>query len=160
MDPVDFHDFILKPTLDQLNLDQPGAGWQRASTFYYRLKQSPEFRLLFADRIQKHFYGDGALTDAHILDRYLELKAIVQPMVEHVFGWFDNRWLLIVPIVGGISLQYGNGTVCCNGPGRLLLSGCLGKRLVVSSLPCNRLLFLTYACLLFPAFWHQRISLT
>jgi len=27
MDPVDFHDFIIKPTLDQLNLDQPGASF-------------------------------------------------------------------------------------------------------------------------------------
>jgi len=27
MDPVDFHDYIIKPTLDQLNLDQPGASF-------------------------------------------------------------------------------------------------------------------------------------
>ena len=27
MDPVDFHDFVIKPTLDQLGLDQPGASF-------------------------------------------------------------------------------------------------------------------------------------
>ena len=27
MDPVDFHDYVIKPTLDQLNLDQPGASF-------------------------------------------------------------------------------------------------------------------------------------
>lgn len=27
MDPIEFHDFIIKPTLDQLGLDQPGASF-------------------------------------------------------------------------------------------------------------------------------------
>ncbi len=27
MDPVDFHDYVIKPTLDQLGLDQPGASF-------------------------------------------------------------------------------------------------------------------------------------
>lgn len=27
MDPIDFHDYIIKPTLDQIGLDQPGASF-------------------------------------------------------------------------------------------------------------------------------------
>ena len=27
MDPIEFHDFVIKPTLDQLGLDQPGASF-------------------------------------------------------------------------------------------------------------------------------------
>src|SRR5690606_22731278 len=31
---------------------------------YFNLRNSPEFRLQFADRVQKHLFNDGALTDA------------------------------------------------------------------------------------------------
>ena len=27
MDPIEFHDYVIKPTLDQIGLDQPGAGF-------------------------------------------------------------------------------------------------------------------------------------
>lgn len=42
---------------------------------YTRLADSPEFRLLFADRVQKHMFDDGALTPARFLARWNELKA-------------------------------------------------------------------------------------
>lgn len=41
---------------------------------YQRLRNSPEFRLLWADRIQKHLFHGGALTDANILARYGEMR--------------------------------------------------------------------------------------
>jgi len=41
---------------------------------YRGLKTNPEFRVLFADRIQKHFFYDGALTQAHIAQRFNELR--------------------------------------------------------------------------------------
>ncbi len=46
--------------------DPPLAGGQNPSahswTVYNALRQHPEFRLRFADRVQKHFFNDGALT--------------------------------------------------------------------------------------------------
>jgi len=58
---------------------------------FNRMRHNPEFRLRFADRIQKHLFNGGALTDAHILKRYQELKAEVQAMREYVYGRFNNR---------------------------------------------------------------------
>ncbi|NLF37976.1 hypothetical protein GX586_00935 [bacterium] len=54
------------------------------SIYYNYLHQNPEFRLLFADRIQKHFFGQGALTDRNVSNRYAEMKAVMQPIVTYV----------------------------------------------------------------------------
>lgn len=48
---------------------------------YTLLRDSPEFRLLFADRIQKHFFNGGALTDAAITARYTELANECSPFI-------------------------------------------------------------------------------
>ncbi len=42
--------------------------------FYSKLRASSEFNLLFADRLQKHFFGDGALTQANLIKRFTELE--------------------------------------------------------------------------------------
>jgi len=49
--------------------------------FYTLLRASPEFRLLCADRIQKHFFNGGALTDSAILARNTTLANEVSPFV-------------------------------------------------------------------------------
>ena len=54
--------------------------------FYTQLKQSPEWRLLFADRIQKHLFNNGALTDANLTARYNLLRGQILPMIQDVFG--------------------------------------------------------------------------
>ncbi len=41
---------------------------------YRALKANTDFRQLFADRIQKHFYNGGALMAANILTRFYELR--------------------------------------------------------------------------------------
>jgi len=41
---------------------------------YRALKANDDFRQLFADRIQKHFYNDGKLTNANIEMRFFELR--------------------------------------------------------------------------------------
>lgn len=75
-------------TFDKLDLpNQSGP----AARFYYFLKNSPEFRLIFADRIQKHFFHGGAMTDANILRRYLELKEVMRPPVMYMQGSFNNN---------------------------------------------------------------------
>jgi len=52
-----------------------------ARILYTLLRDSPEFRLLFADRIQKHFFNGGALTDAAITARYNELANECAPFI-------------------------------------------------------------------------------
>ncbi len=49
--------------------------------FYTLLKASPEFRLLFADRVQKHFFHGGALTEARLLAGWNALKAELAPVI-------------------------------------------------------------------------------
>lgn len=55
-------------------------------TLFQHLYKSPDFKLLFADRIQKYFFGDGALTDENILNQFLELKNIMIGTIEGVYG--------------------------------------------------------------------------
>ena len=52
-----------------------------ARILYTLLRDSPEFKLLFADRIQKHFFNGGALTDGAITARYNELANECSPFI-------------------------------------------------------------------------------
>jgi len=48
---------------------------------FRRLMTSPEFRLLFADRVQKHLFNDGALTNAKTGPRRAATQAEVAPLM-------------------------------------------------------------------------------
>ena len=48
---------------------------------YTALKESAEWRLIFADRIRKHLFGNGALTASRMNARFEELKAVMDPML-------------------------------------------------------------------------------
>jgi hypothetical protein len=73
-----------------------------ARILYTLLRNSPEFKLLFADRIQKHFFNGGALTDAAITARYTALASEASPFIggfntTRVPNWINgignsNRW--------------------------------------------------------------------
>jgi hypothetical protein len=63
---------------------------------YRALKANSEFRILFADRIQKHFFNNGALTQTHIEKRFTELReqmSQVLPGMESsiLTNWIPNR---------------------------------------------------------------------
>jgi hypothetical protein len=45
-------------------------GTAEIPALYTRLRNSAEFRLLWADRVQKHFFNNGAMTDANISSRF------------------------------------------------------------------------------------------
>jgi hypothetical protein len=47
---------------------------QDIARFYQSLARNPAFRTRFADRVHQHFFGEGALTDEHILERFQELR--------------------------------------------------------------------------------------
>ena len=48
---------------------------------YTYLRESPEFKLLFADRIQKHFFDDGCFTEGRMLAEWEELKTEIEPLL-------------------------------------------------------------------------------
>ncbi len=53
-----------------------GGGSDEADSparLYHELRRNPEWRLLFADRVQKHFFNGGALTTNQTIPRFLRL---------------------------------------------------------------------------------------
>jgi hypothetical protein len=61
--------------------------------FYQRLKQSSEFRLLFADRIQKHFYNNGALTKSNLLRRFNSMKNEMAEAIPNLRNDIPRIWI-------------------------------------------------------------------
>ena len=63
---------------------------------YRALKANSEFRNLFADRIQKHFFYDGVLTPANIERRFTELRQQMSQVLPGMntsilTSWIPNR---------------------------------------------------------------------
>jgi hypothetical protein len=63
---------------------------------YKRLRLSDEFRLLWADRVQKHFFNGGALAGGNITNRFRELETelstLIPSMDSSILGWVRDRW--------------------------------------------------------------------
>ncbi len=68
---------------------------------YNRLRASPEFRLHWADRVQKHFFNGGALTPAAITNRFNELRDELLPLMPgmdtKILQWARNRQPIFFP---------------------------------------------------------------
>ncbi|MBN2508401.1 MAG: lamin tail domain-containing protein [Verrucomicrobia bacterium] len=67
-------------------------------TLYRALATNAEFRLLFADRVQKHMANGGALTAGRVLAQYDALKRELDPALVHlgitpVFATFMTNWV-------------------------------------------------------------------
>jgi len=73
----------------------PPWGTTDYQAMFNSLKKSPEFKLLFADRIHRAFYNDGPLTDARIRAHYNGMKAQVTNSISgfsDVIGtWITGR---------------------------------------------------------------------
>ena len=59
---------------------------------YQALKASPSFRLLFADRVYKHFYNGGALTDGNVQKRYFELRDALLSVIPNMDRYIIDTW--------------------------------------------------------------------
>ncbi|MHA3774545.1 lamin tail domain-containing protein [Verrucomicrobiota bacterium sgz303538] len=79
-------------TGDLISSNPAGEGTP-AKLFYTQLRKSPEWRLLFADRIQKHFFNNGALDTANFTARYNELKNKIAPLIGSTFSEFLSTWI-------------------------------------------------------------------
>lgn len=58
---------------------------------YTLLKASPEFRLRFADRAQRHFFHGGCLTKASMEGIYLSLRDEINPIMQETIGQTVNQ---------------------------------------------------------------------
>jgi len=77
----------------QLSNLNPPWGTTEIQRLFTRLKLSPEFRLIFADRVHKHFFNEGALTDARIRTRYERLRAEVAPAISGFDNTIGTTWI-------------------------------------------------------------------
>lgn len=79
---------VLKGTGDNVTGDSRGG----ATRLHSRLKANPEYRLLFADRIQKHFFNDGVLTPAVAAAMYQDQIDLVTEAIRcESARWGDSR---------------------------------------------------------------------
>ncbi|MBI3416366.1 MAG: lamin tail domain-containing protein [Verrucomicrobia bacterium] len=69
------------------------AGGSEIATIYKKLKVNPEFRVLFADRVHKHFFNGGALTDEKIRARYEELKTPLRGAIAGFDDTIGTAWI-------------------------------------------------------------------
>ncbi|MSU62355.1 MAG: hypothetical protein EXS31_08165 [Pedosphaera sp.] len=73
----------------------PPWGTTDYQAMFNSLKKSPEFKLLFADRVHRAFFNDGPLTDARIRARYNLIKTQVAPSIagfsDVVGTWITGR---------------------------------------------------------------------
>ncbi len=69
------------------------GGGSEIAQLYQSLVQSPEFRLRWADRVHKHFYNEGALTDERITARYEEMRAEMARVLPNMSSLIANTWI-------------------------------------------------------------------
>ncbi|MCX5645485.1 MAG: lamin tail domain-containing protein [Phycisphaerae bacterium] len=72
---------------NELNIQGNANGY-----LYQALKRSPDFRQLFADRVYKHFYNGGALTDGNIQKRFFELRDALQSVIPNMYRDIIDTW--------------------------------------------------------------------
>ncbi|MCA9998980.1 MAG: lamin tail domain-containing protein [Anaerolineales bacterium] len=71
-----------------IDVDYPNT----PARLFQRLRTNADFRMLFADRVYKHLFNDGALTEAEATARFVELTDLVyQPVVGESARWGDYR---------------------------------------------------------------------
>ena len=62
--------------------------------FYTELRTSPEFRLLFADRAEKHFSSGAALSATNVSRRYEEMHRQLLGVIPTMNAKITNEWVL------------------------------------------------------------------
>jgi len=89
--------FVTGTTGSIVTANPNGAGLGEGIRILYTLlRDSSEFRMLFADRIQKHFFNGGCFTEAQMLAEWNAMKAEFAPLIapaainDRVTPWFNG----------------------------------------------------------------------
>jgi hypothetical protein len=82
----------------EIMLDYHGRAAQRiddgsgAGQIFQKMRTNPEFRLFFADRVQKHCFNNGALSVTGSQNRYLKIANMIdKAIVAESARWGDTR---------------------------------------------------------------------
>src|SRR5207244_7216216 len=57
------------------------------------LSASPEFRLLFADRVEKHFSNGGALSKARVVERFQQMQQTLSKVIPQMNSSIVTSWV-------------------------------------------------------------------
>lgn len=71
----------------ELNGQGNGNGY-----LYRALKANPSFRLLFADRLYKHFFNGGALTQQNVSRRFYEMRNELSGAIPNMSDYIVTGW--------------------------------------------------------------------
>ena len=91
------------PGFDSLTSSDSGLGTSaEIPDLFNKLRQSAEFRLLFADRVHKHYYNDGSLVESNVANRFIEMRAPLLPVIPGfdnyiLTDWTPQRRKLLIP---------------------------------------------------------------
>ncbi|MGD2093659.1 MAG: chitobiase/beta-hexosaminidase C-terminal domain-containing protein, partial [Phycisphaerales bacterium] len=83
-----FSDRLGTVYFDRLNSQSNANGW-----LYRALKNNSNFKQLFSDRIYKHFYNNGALTEDNIRERFLELREEMSGVIPNMNMYVLDTWV-------------------------------------------------------------------
>jgi len=83
-----FSDRINTVYFDSLNSQNNANGY-----LYRALKVSSTFRQVFADRLYKHFFNNGALSEANITMRFFELRDEMRGVIPNMDMYILNTWV-------------------------------------------------------------------
>lgn len=72
--------------------DQLNSQGNANAVLYRALKNSDRFRMLFADRLYKHFYNGGALTEDNIAARFFDLRDRLSGVISNMNTYIVNTW--------------------------------------------------------------------
>ncbi|MGY8687415.1 MAG: lamin tail domain-containing protein, partial [Verrucomicrobiales bacterium] len=91
-EPFKFYVWDQEIVLDNFNMRRyDSSDANRPGGLFQQLRKSKEFRLLFADRVQKHLFNDGALSIKASQDRYMALaNQIDKAIVAESARWGDT----------------------------------------------------------------------
>jgi len=78
---------------NQLSTTSPPWGSADIAQLFNSLKRIPEFKLLFADRVHRHFFNNGALTDTRIRERYNLVKARLNGTISGFNDRIGTTWI-------------------------------------------------------------------
>ena len=75
-----------------LNADRTNvANRNTPAELFSKVRQNKDFQLLFADRIQKHLFGDGALTEEANVERFTRMAARIESgILAEAARWGDH----------------------------------------------------------------------
>ncbi|MHC4518979.1 MAG: lamin tail domain-containing protein, partial [Planctomycetota bacterium] len=88
-----YHSWDAEHCMEGLNDNSTGRNNSGGPTgVHHRLIDNPEYRLLFADRVHRHFYNDGVLTTAGATGLYqVRLDEVDRAVVGESARWGDNH---------------------------------------------------------------------